>query len=159
MIGNSRSTENAFCFIDCTACNEMALEQKEDNKRATHAQDAPRGEAAIALQTLEFLASIQFMPRTTSATYGYSSRFKLVRGNIQKCGSTLRFQLSREPCVRCKARVFVLLNAFLLLSIRPVTFRALLYVCVFVRRLKRFKAFNHEFNTESGFARFFYINK
>ena len=31
----------------------MALEQKEDNKRATHAQYAPQGEVAIALQTLE----------------------------------------------------------------------------------------------------------
>lgn len=49
----------------------MALEQKEDNKRATHAQYAPQGEVAIALQTLEFLASIQFMPRIFSATYSY----------------------------------------------------------------------------------------
>lgn len=60
----------------------MALEQKEDNKRATHAQDAPQGEVAIALQTLEFLASIQFMPPTISAIYSHSLRLKFVRGNI-----------------------------------------------------------------------------
>lgn len=60
----------------------MALEQKEDNKRAAHAQYAPQGEMAIALQTLEFLACIQFMPRTISATRSYCARLNPLRGNI-----------------------------------------------------------------------------
>lgn len=57
----------------------MALEQKEDNKRAARAQYAPLGEVAIALQTLEVLASIQFMPRTLSAIRRLSPRLNPVR--------------------------------------------------------------------------------